>query len=277
MANKTSHLAAIAFASLVGFSINGVGAASLFSNGQPRFTNGNLLLRGPIEKIDTGSSRIQVLGQWLPVTPSQFAASKVGQFIAVYGTLTSAGKYVISALLHIDSIRYVPGATNVFIKGVVTSSDQNSGLLRIGGLSVDYTAALSQRGNFVISKGEEVALRGWQYGEFTPVYAQSAALLTPLAKGFGSLSQTGSGAVAMGQTGSGAHSLGQTGSGAVAMGQTGSGAVAMGQTGSGAHSLGQTGSGAVAMGQTGSGAHSLGQTGSGAVAMGQTGSGAVEQ
>ena len=274
MVNKKSHLAAVALASLVGFTINGACGASYTPDGQSRFANSNLLLRGPIENIDAASSRILVLGQWLPVTASQIASSKVGQFVAVYGSLTSSGKYVISALLHIDSIRYVPGATNVFIKGLVSSADRSAGSLRIGALSVDYTAALSQRGDLVISKGEEVALRGWQYGEFGSVYAQSAAVI-PSARNVGMLGQTGSGATAMGQTGSGATAMGQTGSGAFTMGQTGSGAHSLGQTGSGATAMGQTGSGATAMGQTGSGATAMGQTGSGATAMGQTGSGAT--
>ena len=287
MANKklprSSRIAALAFASVVGFSITGARSAARTPGDQLRFADSNLLLRGPIEAIDAATSRILVLGQWIPVSATQLSVSKVGQFVAVYGSLTSSGNYAISALLHINSIRYVPGATSVYIKGLVSSADQSTGALRIGSLAVDYTAALSQRSGLVISKGETVALRGWEYGNFTSLYAQSASVVPSTIRNIGSLGQTGSGAhslgqtgsgaSAMGQTGSGASAMGQTGSGASAMGQTGSGAFAMGQTGSGAHSLGQTGSGATAMGQTGSGAHSLGQTGSGATAMGQTGSG----
>ena len=277
MANKKlsrfSHVAAIAFASVAALSINGAQGASHFPAGQMRFANSNLLLRGPIESLDAGSSRILVLGQWIPVSATQLAASKIGQFVAVYGSLTSSGGYVVSALLHINSVRYVPGATSLYIKGLVSSADQSTGSLHIGSLSVDYSAALSEVNSLEIAKGEAVALRGWLYGGVSSFYAQSATVISPVRTA--SLGQTGSGAHSLGQTGSGAHSLGQTGSGAHSMGQTGSGAFVMGQTGSGAYSMGQTGSGAFVMGQTGSGAHSLGQTGSGARTMGQTGSGVV--
>ena len=216
MANKKisrfSHIAAIAFASAAGIAISGAQGASRAPGGEARFADSNLLLRGPIQAIDAASSRILVLGQWIPASATQLAASSVGQVVAVYGSLAASGNYVVSALLHINSIRYVPGATSVFIKGVISSVDPSTGTLRIGPLSVDYTAALSQGSNPLISKGEAVAFRGWEYGGFTALYAQSARVI-PSVSNFGSLGQTGSGAHSLGQTGSGARTMGQTGSG----------------------------------------------------------------
>ncbi len=228
-----------------------VSSANQLGSEHQMFATSNLLLRGPIEQVDVNHSRILALGQWFAVPKSQAAASSPGQFVDVYGAVSASGQYVVSALIHIGSVMYVPGATGVVVAGRISSVDKARGTARIGSLTIDYTAALASFSAQKLATGEVVKFGGLQYADPTTLYAVNARI-APRAL-----------AVAMGQTGSGAVAMGQTGSGAVAMGQTGSGAVAMGQTGSGRHMMGQTGSGAVALGQTGSGAVAMGQTGSG--------------
>lgn len=66
----------------------------------------------------------------------------VGELVAIYGVVDANGTYKISAVSQLGSSSYVPGATKLFLKGLVTSIDNNAGTPKIGSYSVNYSGAL---------------------------------------------------------------------------------------------------------------------------------------
>jgi hypothetical protein len=237
--------------------------------------NSDLLLLGPVDLVEPAKARVQVLGQWIPLSQTQMSQTPnrlIGHVVAVYGSIAADGSFEVAAVREQDSIDYVPGATHLYLKGPISALDTLRGSARIGALSVSYSSALHSLVAEDLAVGAVVSFSGLQYAENSKLYADNG-LVHQVANVVQTSGQTGSGAQALGQTGSGINALGQTGSGLKASGQTGSGIKAAGQTGSGITALGQTGSGLKASGQTGSGVTALGQTGSGLKASGQTGSG----
>ena len=289
-ARALSFLACAAFTFIAGSSFDLAIAYPSRSIARP-VSSGNLLLRGPVNQVDSAGSRIFILGQWISVPATQMGGNLLGKVVAVYGSITPRGSYSASLVAELGSMTYVSGATQVFIKGVISSINSAYGTAHVGLLSVDYTAALANLNAQDLTNGTIVAFSGVSYADPSKLYAvtgrvESTTIVTTQGQtgsgsqtlgqtgsGFQTLGQTGSGNQVMGQTGSGSQTLGQTGSGSRTLGQTGSGFEALGQTGSGRRNLGQTGSGTQVMGQTGSGSQTLGQTGSGSQTLGQTGSG----
>jgi hypothetical protein len=88
---------------------------------------------------------------------SQFA---VGQVVEVYGTLATDG--TISASSVKAKGEYVPGASIVMTKGVVTATHPGVGTLSIGSALVDYTALLSDRDVSGVAVGDTVEIAGIQ-------------------------------------------------------------------------------------------------------------------
>src|SRR3984885_10480658 len=290
MKNKTSVIAgtrvAIA-ASIFAFAWASVSAADLAGTSGPAaefqaLSNSDLLVLGPVDLVDESKGRVQVLGQWIPLSANQVSQDLLGRVVAVYGSITPEGSFQVAAVHEQNSIDYVSGATRLYLKGSITDLDALHGTARIGALSVDYSGALHTLAAEDVAVGTVVSFSGMRYTDPTKLYADDGlahqvAILGQTGSGFATAGQTGSGFVKIqGQTGSGFRAAGQTGSGFVKVqGQTGSGFAVAGQTGSGFRAAGQTGSGFVKIqGQTGSGFAVAGQTGSGLVKIqGQTGSG----
>src|SRR5580658_9667282 len=289
MKNKASVIAgtrvAIA-ASMFAFAWASVSAAEMGGTGRPiaefqAVSNSDLLVLGPVDLVDQSKGRVQVLGQWIPLSANQVSQDLLGRVVAVYGSITPEGSFEVAAVHEQNSIDYVSGATRLYLKGSILGLDPLHGTARIGDLSVDYSGALHTLVAEDLAVGTVVSFGGLRYGDPSKLYADNglahqAAPAGQTGSGFSAAGQTGSGFVkAQGQTGSGFAVAGQTGSGFAVAGQTGSGFAVMGQTGSGfVKAQGQTGSGFAVAGQTGSGFAVMGQTGSGFVkAQGQTGSG----
>src|ERR1700733_7616665 len=292
MKNKTSVIAgtrvAIA-ASIFAFAWASVSAADLAGTSGPAaefqaLSNSDLLVLGPVDLVDESKGRVQVLGQWIPLSANQVSQDLLGRVVAVYGSITPEGSFQVAAVHEQNSIDYVSGATRLYLKGSITDLDALHGTARIGALSVDYSGALHTLAAEDVAVGTVVSFSGMRYTDPTKLYADDGlahqvAILGQTGSGFATAGQTGSGFVKIqGQTGSGFAVAGQTGSGLVKIqGQTGSGFATAGQTGSGFAVAGQTGSGFVKVqGQTGSGFAVAGQTGSGFAVAGQTGSGLVK-
>jgi len=279
MKNKTSVIAgtrvAIA-ASIFAFAwASAVSAAELAGTARPAaefqaVSNSDLLVLGPVDLVDQAKGRVQVLGQWIPLSANQVSQDLLGRVVAVYGSITPEGAFQVAAVHEQNSIDYVSGATRLYLKGSISGVDTLHGTARIGTLSVDYSGALHTLVAEDLAVGTVVSFGGLRYTDPSKLYADNG-----LAHQVAALGQTGSGFATAGQTGSGFATAGQTGSGFATAGQTGSGLVkTQGQTGSGFATAGQTGSGFAAAGQTGSGFVKIqGQTGSGFATAGQTGSG----
>jgi hypothetical protein len=288
MKNKASVAAntrvAIA-ASILAFSWASVSAAEYAGTVKPvaefqALSNSDLLVLGPVDLVDQSKARVQVLGQWIPLSASRTSQDLFGRVIAVYGSINTDGSLKVTAAIEQESTDYVSGATHLYLKGSISALDTLHGTARIGALSVEYSGALHTLAAEDLAVGTVVSFSGLQYTDKSKLYADNGLAhlqtLGQTGSGFATQGQTGSGFVKVqGQTGSGFATAGQTGSGFSAAGQTGSGFVKVqGQTGSGFATAGQTGSGFSAAGQTGSGFVKVqGQTGSGFATAGQTGSG----
>ena len=205
----------------------------------------DLLVMGPVELVDTSKARVQVLGQWIPLSKIQISQNPeglVGHVLAVYGSMSKDGSIEIATVNEENSLDYVPGATRLYLKGSVSALDSLHGTARIGSQSVSYASALHTLAAEDMSVGAVVSFSGLKFVGSTSLYADNG-LVHDDADVVRALGQTGSGTTTLGQTGSGMTALGQTGSGTTTLGQTGSGHKALGQTGSGMTALGQTGSG----------------------------------
>src|SRR5271165_3708437 len=290
MKNSTSVTAlarAAIVASIFAFAstlASAAGSATKLASDFRAIAHSDLLVLGPVDRVEATAARIQVLGQWIPLSKdqaSQNVEGLVGHVLAVYGSVASDGSLEVAEVREQNSVDYVPGATQLYVKVSITALDSVRGTARIGALTVNYSNALHSLVAGDLAVGAVVSFSGLRFAENDGLYADNGLVHAITAvqtsgqtgSGFAAAGQTGSGIKALGQTGSGFAAAGQTGSGIKALGQTGSGFAAAGQTGSGIKSLGQTGSGFAAAGQTGSGIKALGQTGSGFAAAGQTGSG----
>ena len=201
----------------------------------------DLLAFGVVDKVDSTESHMQVLAQWFSASGIKDMAL-LGHIVAVYGSVNTDGSYKVSSVAIIDS-SYVPGATRLYVKGLVTSANLARGTVELGALSVNYSGALHTLSADELAVGKIAAFSGLSYSGVSNFFADE-----------GSVSKV----LNAGQTGS--DSAGQTGSDSVGIVHT----AKAGQTGS--DSVGQTGSDSVGTvhtakaGQTGS--DSLGQTGS---------------
>jgi len=66
---------------------------------------------------------------------------RVGDFVSVQGSVVASG-WLYADGLSVSTEAYVPGATEVFVTGMLSSVDSANGLALVGGLTIDYTASL---------------------------------------------------------------------------------------------------------------------------------------
>jgi hypothetical protein len=67
---------------------------------------------------------------------------QVGDYVTVEGSIVSEG-WLYADTLAVNAIEYVPGATEVFVAGMVSQVDESTGTARLGGLTIDYTPSLA--------------------------------------------------------------------------------------------------------------------------------------
>ena len=224
-----------------------------------------LLLIGPVEAVNSIQTRAVVLGQKISIAPSEGVA--VGNAVAVYGTESADG--TITATKVVSEGLYVPGATSVFLVGVVQKVQAAVGHVVVNGLTVDLTSVMAN-GTVSVALGSTVTISGTQ-----PV---SNGLVVPdgiSGSGLALAGISGSGAAPAGISGSGKALTGISGSGATPAGISGSGLALNGISGSGATPAGISGSGKALTGISGSGATPAGISGSGKALTGISGSGAT--
>jgi hypothetical protein len=66
---------------------------------------------------------------------------QVGDYITVEGSVISSGWYYADAVAVSDQA-YVPGSTEVFVAGLISSVNALNGTAQIGALTIDYTSSL---------------------------------------------------------------------------------------------------------------------------------------
>ena len=82
------------------------------------------------------------MGQVVMASKSMLAAMRVGDFVTVGGSIVSPG-WLYADSISVSDKAYVPGATKVFVSGMLSAVDVSSGTARMGGLTIDYTASLA--------------------------------------------------------------------------------------------------------------------------------------
>ena len=138
----------------------------------------DLLALGPVEQVDVKTAEIRVLGQLAVVPALQrnlVSEELVGRMVAVYGELNTDGSLRVSGVAELG-MDYVPGATELFVKGVVRAVNQSKATVRLGSLSVSYSGALHTLNADDIATGKVVALSGLEFANAGSFYADNGAV-----------------------------------------------------------------------------------------------------
>src|SRR5579883_711724 len=186
----------------------------------------DLLLLGPVSDVDNTHEQFRVLGQAVPArvpTSVQDAQALQDRLVAVYGTVNPDGSIKVAEVKVLDSA-FVPGATEIYVKGVISSANPIKGEIRIGSIKVNYSGALHAVTADQLVQGHSVVITGLTYAPTGSVYADDAMVLS----GAVPASQIGTGVVEpLSQIGTGkAAPASQIGTGVVKpLSQIGTGAV----------------------------------------------------
>ena len=100
------------------------------------------VLAGPVDAIDLANGVFHSLGQVVMASDEMLSGLQVGDFVTVEGSVVSEG-WLYADTLAVAAIDYVPGATEVFVAGMVSQVDESAGTARLGGLTIDYTPSLA--------------------------------------------------------------------------------------------------------------------------------------
>jgi hypothetical protein len=107
--------------------------------------------------VDGHSAALTIAGQTFSVAAEDASGISVGDYV-VAGAIEADA----AALVYHVGLPYVPGVSQVRVKGALSSLDAATGKLTIGALVVDYTPYLAEAPNFAAEIGDVVALAGVQ-------------------------------------------------------------------------------------------------------------------
>jgi hypothetical protein len=244
---------------LNGYGLRAAAAAAIFLI-SPEFAssaNSRVAAIGPIEQLDCAAGTYRVLGiKFTAISRSMLSGvcesqSSLGvAYVVATGVRSESGKTVGGQLAEVRSDLYVPGATSVFVRGLVSRTKSATGEFEVAGARV---AALSGQ---VPAVGESVDIIGTQPVLGGVVIAE-AVYASSDAKTFSDPRLTraiiGSGSATKAIIGSGASSKAIIGSGQSTEAIIGSGASSKAIIGSGSATKAIIGSGATKKAIIGSG------------------------
>ena len=121
-------------------------------------SNSELLVIGPVESVDAANGAVTVLGQRVLGIGNSHALT-VGSTLAVFGAARGDGSIEASAIR--EQGMYVPGASAVFLSGIVQRADTAVGRLTVNGVNVDLTPAMSA-GAISPKVGSKLSISGVQ-------------------------------------------------------------------------------------------------------------------
>jgi hypothetical protein len=98
-----------------------------------------LVLIGPVESVDSTNSIATVLGQ--KVQFGKLTKPQLGSSVAVFGRVQQDGSIIAHSMR--TSKLYVAGADTVLLTGSVRAVDSPVAHLTVGGVQVDYSAAMA--------------------------------------------------------------------------------------------------------------------------------------
>jgi hypothetical protein len=243
-----------------------------------------LLLSGPIEKVDAALGTVTIFGRDISTDHASDIAP--GEIINVYGTLQKDGT-ISSAVVEPTSL-YGSGGDPVYLKGFVSDVDAARAQIKIGGTTVDYTQELAGAEFSAPAVGQVIEVQATQplvkgvllasamganvVSKFL-IPGKSMSTLSTQGSGVGRLSTQGSGVGSLSTQGSGIGRLSTQGSGIGRLSTQGSGIGSLSTQGSGIGSLSTQGSGVGSLSTQGSGIGSLSTQGSGVGSLSTQGSG----
>jgi len=124
------------------FGISGGDAAGISGGDVFGISGGdNSVLAGPVDSIDRINGVFESMGQVVMASQDMLSSMRVGDLVTVGGSAISSGWYYADTVSVSDQ-SYVPGATEVFISGMLSSVDLMNGTAQMGGLTIDYTPSL---------------------------------------------------------------------------------------------------------------------------------------
>jgi len=226
---------------------------------------------GPVEAIATNGSSVTVLGQTFLVPGSNGSASRlsVGQYVFVSGQKLATGE-LYAAKVQRSKFSYVPGASEVFLTGVISQADSTTAFVKIGGANV-YVAEATLVFAPNLAVGDSVEIAGSQAQPLGPVWATEIRVL----KSASTEGIQGTGVSTSGIQGTGISTSGIQGTGASTSGIQGTGVSTSGIQGTGRSTgkQGIQGTGATTSGIQGTGTSTLGIQGTGISTSGIQGTG----
>ena len=140
--------------------LRGINSGDLrgINSGDLRGINSGLVLSGPVDSVDLSNGVFTSLGQTVMASHDMLQSMSPGDLVSVTGSVAGPGWLYADAVEVADS-GYVPGATEIFVVGIPSGVDRSLGQIQLGGLSIDYTPALSSGS---IPSGQMLGFRGIQ-------------------------------------------------------------------------------------------------------------------
>jgi hypothetical protein len=83
------------------------------------------------------------MGQIVMASQGMLAGMSVGDYVSVAGSVVSPG-WLYADQVTVSAERYIPGATEVFVTGMLSSVDLTRGTAQMGSLTIDYTSSLGR-------------------------------------------------------------------------------------------------------------------------------------
>ena len=102
-----------------------------------------IVLAGPVDSIDRINGVFMSMGQVVMASQGMLSRMQVGDYVSVAGSIISSG-WLYADGINVSSQLYVPGSTQVFVAGILSSIDRMNGTAQMGGLTIDYTASLGR-------------------------------------------------------------------------------------------------------------------------------------
>ena len=239
---------------------------------------------GPVEKVTVGRPEITVLGQRFAASSPVSAVSPLDVGASAGNTLRGVGTYVVvvgerleDGTLLANSIKtlstpYVPGASEVFLRGTIDRYSAETGTVQIGGLQVLISDALATNSPYYVQIGASVEILGTQAVPGGQVWASKINVVPASSSETLSIQGTGLRATSIQGTGAQATSIQGTGALSTSIQGTGSQATSIQGTGVQATSIQGTGALATSIQGTGLRATSIQGTGAQATSIQGTGS-----
>jgi hypothetical protein len=261
---------------------------------------------GPAEKISTnqaslgslGMTYLTVLGQTYEVKPTaavvigdkRFTAAQsmkflsLGAYISIAGTDAVDGRHEAEEII-ISPRMYVPGASAVFVSGVVTAYDSTLGVAQIGSLLINTTPLLASNPSQHISVGSHIEVLGTQASLGGVVWAVEAKSISGTGATVQSISGTGATVQSISGTGATVQSISGTGktvqsisgTGATVQSISGTGKIVQSISGTGATVQSISGTGKTVQSISGTGATVQSISGTGKTVQSISGTGATVQ